>query len=89
MYKAFYKLLPENLQHLFYQVKSVHKYGTRQTNNFYRNPIRTNIKYFNVTSCGINLWNELHVDDNIKLCENVNLFKKQLKEFYIKQYYDN
>ena len=84
MYKAYYHLLPYNLQCLFFKVENIHNYATRQENNLYKKSVRTSFKSMTLSINGVNIWNNLN--DEIKLCNNLNLFKKKLKYFYISQY---
>ena len=86
MYKAFNNLLPQNLQCIFSNVKNVHDYSTRQKHNLYKTSVRTNVKNMTFSKIGINLWNQL--DDHIKLCCNIHLFKKKLKQLYVDTYCD-
>ena len=86
MYKAFNNLLPQNLQCIFSNVKNVHDYSTRQKHNLYKTSVRTNVKNMTFSKIGINLWNQL--DDHIKLCYNIHLFKKKLKQLYVDTYCD-
>ena len=86
MYKAYNFDLPCNLQFLFTKTQNFHQYHTRyrQKETFYKKSVCTNIKSMTVSINGVNYWNNL--DDNIKLCKNISLFKKNLKKYYIIQY---
>ena len=79
MFKAYYNLLPVNLKSLFTKIENIHKYSTRQKHNLYKKSVSSNIEARSTVNCGINLWNKL--DDNIKLCKNMFLFKKKLKQY--------
>ena len=50
----------------------------------YKKSVHNSFKSMTLSINGVNIWNNLN--DEIKLCNNLNLFKKKLKYFYISQY---
>ena len=89
MYKTYYHLLPYNLQCLFLKVENIHTFATSHENNFYKKSVRTSFKSMTLSINSVNIWNNIwnNLNDEIKLCNNLNLFKKKLKlYFYISQY---
>ena len=75
MYKAYNDILPYNLQ--IYFEKSNFR---RQIHCFKQNCVRTTKKQHCISYCGVKFRNSL--DDNLKMCNTVYLFKKSLKEYY-------
>ena len=79
MYEAYNDMLPYNLQ--IYIEKS--NCG-RQIHCFKQKILRTTKKTalytVLVSYCGVKFWNSL--DNNLKMCNTVNLYKKYLKKYY-------
>ena len=87
MYKNHKGLLPEKSNNLFVQVAEVHSYNTRQATNLYLKKNVTSYKAHCISIKGVTLWNTL--PSNLTNSESINIFKKQLKKFYIEQYMEN
>ena len=86
MYRYQNGKLPENFDHLFINLDSIHKYGTRQSTNqgFYMIRTRTKKGKNKIQYSGPLLWNEINLD--IKQCPNLHAFSKKYKIFLIDKY---
>jgi hypothetical protein len=83
MYKAYYKMLPFNLQILFAN-NAASSYNTRRKDNFQQNYVRTTKKQMCLSSSGVILWNSL--DPNLKLSTNLGIFKRCIKADLLSEY---
>ena len=68
-------MLPYNLQKYFEKSNC-----RRQINCFKQRFVRTAKKQHCISYCGVKFWNSL--DDNLKMCNTVYLFKKSLTKYY-------
>lgn len=82
LYKAFNKLLPSNLQHIFTRRENAH--NLRGCGNFTLPRARTKRKRFCVSVCGVKLWNNL--DTQHKQCQSIHRFKLLYKNTVWSQY---
>ena len=81
MYKAFSNKLPQNIQSYFTKSFSGNEYRTRQKNCFKQKYTRTTKRQYCLSNIGVKVWNSLN--ENIKSCDNLNSFKKLLKDHII------
>lgn len=65
-------------------INDVHNYSTRNNQNFYIKKTKTNIGSSSVLSRGLKLYNSL--DNSLKNLNNINLFKKQIKNTIFQTY---
>ena len=84
MFKASNNLLPKNVQAKFIKNKEIHSYGTRNREKLHVRNVKSHIKYISVNNQGVKLWNGL--DEKIRSCVSLNLFKKRLKNKFIQEY---
>ncbi len=82
MYKARNNLLPNTIREMFTERDG--GYNLRGNLNFKKQKVRTTMKSFCMSSCGVTLWNNL--DMEIKQSTNINLFKKRYKKLFINKY---
>ena len=82
MYKAINNLLPGNIQKLFFNREG--DYNLRGVNNLKQLTVRTTLRTFSITICGVKLWNSLGVE--LKQCPSVTQFKKRYKRMVLTQY---
>ena len=82
MFKAFHNLLPVNAQQLFSIYESA--YTIRQNSHFKHYYSRTTLKGMCISITGVKLWNSL--DNSLKNCRNVHLFKKYYTNRLLKSY---
>lgn len=85
MFKAFNKLLPVNLQHLFSNRE--HSQNLRGFGNLTVPKVRTTCKSFCVSVCGVKLWNSLDVHH--KQCQTILRFKLYYKRQVWLKYIDS
>ena len=86
MYRFHNNVLPAAFHSFFTKVTSVHNYNTRfaAKHSYYLPYARTNYGKFNIRFQGPSVWNA--IDDNIKVSSSISIFKKRLKEQYLKRY---
>lgn len=84
MYKASNKLLPGNIQKMFYEREG--GYNLRGKLNLKTLTVRTTLKKFCLSICGVKLWNSLNV--HLKECPNIIQFKKRYKDMILTRYRD-
>ena len=86
IYAAQRELLPEEIQTLFTNTDSIHKYNTRASSkgNFHTKYCRTKLKSMCISVQGVKLWNNLDV--NIRNLNTLSSFKVTLKQHYINKY---
>lgn len=82
MYKARYKLLPNNLENMFYERDG--GYNLRDELNFKFLIHRTLIKKKSIAINGVKLWNKLSTD--LKQCPDIKQFKNKYKQNIFKKY---
>lgn len=85
MYKARHNLLPMNIQQMFSDKQD--KYNLRGKMNYKKQSVRTTMKQMFITRCGVDLWNNL--DQEIKGCNSLELFKSRYKQKILQQYEQN
>ena len=78
MYKSYYKLLPFNVQNVFVEVQSVHKYSTRQKFNLHVQHVNTSMRKHSISCIGVQIWNELN--DVLKRKKSLASFRLSLKK---------
>ena len=86
MHKAYYSVLPKNVQKFFSRkLLNSDNVTTRQVNKFIQPKIRTTLRSMCISTRGVKFWNSL--DDNI-IHSNKKLpkFKKALKNWFLSQY---
>ena len=82
MFKAIHNLLPANIQKLFrgrdggYNLRGEFKLKTLA--------VRTTVRTFSISICGVKLWNSLPVE--LKQCLNVGHFKRKYKDGIFTKY---
>ena len=81
MYKAFSNKLPQNIKSYFTKSFSGNEYRNRQKNCFKQKYTRTTKRQYCISNIGVKVWNSLN--ENIKSCDNLNSFKKLLKDHII------
>ena len=82
MFKAFHNLVLVNVQQFFNIYESA--YTTRQNCHFKHYYSRTTLKGMCISITGVKLWNSL--DNSLKNCRNVHLFKKYYTNRLLKSY---
>ncbi len=82
MYKAKNYLLRGNIQKLF--LKGEERYNLRRECNFKHIYVRTTLRNFCISVCGVKLWNRLSLV--LKQCPSVIQFKKQYKRMVLRMY---
>ena len=82
MFKVRHSLLHGNIQKMFSEREG--GYDLRGRGNFKTNRCRTTRKRLCLSVCGVKLWNKLN--ENLKQCPNIFLFKKMYKEIIFKRY---
>ena len=86
MFKAYYMLLPMNLQTLFTKIKYIEgNMATRQINTFYLPRARTTLKSMCVTINGVKLWNSLN-QEIIKEYKTLHKFRRSIKTMLLERY---
>jgi hypothetical protein len=83
MFRAYNINLPSNLQKCF-SININTNLATRRKNKFTVNYVRTTKKAMCLSVKGVKLWNSL--DLKFTLCNNINLFKNNLKQCYLDEY---
>ena len=81
MYKAFSKKLPHNIQSYFAKSFSGNEYRTRQANCLKKIYARTTKRQYCLSNIGVKVSDNLN--ENIKSCDNLNSFKRALKDHII------
>ena len=84
MFRVVNKTKPVCIQKMFKQSQGI--YDLRRLLMFETYKVRTNLKYRCVSVLGAKLWNGLN--DEIKMCNFMLVFKKTLKSKIIKGYSD-
>ena len=84
MFKAKNNLLPGNIQKLFSDREGGH--NLRGKFNFKMHSIRTTMKSFCISICGVKLWNSFNVE--LKQCPNLEQFKIRYKDMIFSRYRD-
>ena len=84
MYKANNGSLPSHIQLNFVKNKEVHKYNTRQKNDFFCPQVYTKLRKMSVNRYGIDVWNDLPT--YIKDCKSISKFKKGIKLLLLNNY---
>ena len=85
MYKYHNQLLPSVFNSFFTKISQIHTYNTRlgAKQSYYLPKARTNYGIFNIRFQGPSVWNS--IDEDIKL-SSLSLFKKKVKQHFIKDY---
>ena len=85
MYKYHNKLLPSVFISFFTRITWIHNYNTRLAakQSYYLPKARTNYGIFNIRFQGPSVWNS--IDEDIK-SSPLSLFKKKMKQHFIKNY---
>ena len=81
MYKALSNKLPNNIQSYFTKIFSGNEYRTRQKNCFKQKYTQTTKRQHCLSNIGVIVWNNL--SENIKSYDNLNSFKRALKDHII------
>ncbi len=76
MYKARNNLLPGNIQKLFFEREG--GYNLRRKLNLKILSVRTALKTFYISICGVKLWNGMSVE--LKVCPSMSQFRKRYKD---------
>lgn len=86
VYQAKNNILPDNVQNLFKESQSAHKYNTRSSanGNFDVQYCRTKLRSMAISIKGVKLWNELAI--NIHNSKSVMVFKKKVKKLFLCKY---
>ncbi len=82
MYKAKNNLLPGNIQKMF--LNGEERYNLRRECNFKHLYVRTTLRSFCISVCGVKLWNRLSLV--LKQYPSVIQFKKQYKRMVLRMY---
>ena len=82
MYHLFHGTLPIHLQNRFSRYSTTR--STRRINTFVMVQARTNIKAMCLSVYGVKLWN--YLSNNLRDCNSVTIFKKNLKKYLISIY---
>ena len=85
MYKYHNQLLPPVFISFFAKITQIHNYNTRLASkqSYYLPKARTNYGIFNIRFQGPSVWNS--IDEDIK-SSSLSLFKKKMKQQFIKDY---
>ena len=85
MYKYHNQLLPSVFNSFFTKISQIHTYNTKlgAKQSYYLPKARTNYGIFNIRFQGPSVWNS--IDEDIKL-SSLSLFKKKMKQHFIKDY---
>lgn len=75
--------MPKNLVELL-NFKKNNRYYTRNSTKLYHKYARTNLKKFCISISGVKFYND--VNQNIRDCDNTELFKKMFKKSVIESY---
>jgi len=82
MYKVKNNLLPGNIQKLFFNREGEVILGLSAT---FKNPsVRTTLKGFCISRCGVKLWNRLSLV--LKQCPSITKIKKRYKSIFLTRY---
>ena len=84
MFKAYHNLLPHSTQMYFKLNVNVHKYNTRQEEQFVTNYRRTTLKSMCLSNIGVKLWN--NVPSELKKCKTTTSFKRLYKQKQLEMY---
>ena len=68
----------------FYFKRDIHKYGTRNKDNFFGKAVKTRLRRDIANISGIGLWNSL--PNVIRNSVTINVFKRKFKTDMIKKY---
>ena len=82
MYRASNNLLPANIQKLFFQRDG--GYNLRGELNLKHLCVRTTLKTFSISICGVKLWNKL--TGELKQCPSMSKFKQRYKHMVFTRY---
>ena len=89
MYQCQHDPPVSHFENLVILLENVHNYGTRQSTkgNLYLNQIHTTqYGIHSVKYTGSILWNDLPV--SVRKVPSLSIFKKRLKEYFLKSYHD-
>ena len=80
----FRNMLPHNISYMFCTNDKIHDYNTRNTNNFHRWVVKTNMVQNSVRHQFPLIWYTIPRD--IRSCNSLNSFKRSLKKHLIAKY---
>ena len=84
MYKHHTNQLPNSFSTYFTKHAQIHKYQTRNAQDYNVNKINKSISARAVRNSGPTFWNSL--DKNMKKCKTTKHFKNQLKSYLLSDY---
>lgn len=85
MFKAYYYLLPVNIQNMFSHKEQL--YSLRGFGNFVVPIAGSTRRSFSMSVCGVTLWNNLGLE--VKQCQSIHHFKRLYKQKVFSHYNDN